>query len=41
MKQTRKEESKKIFSVLKNFNTIKANLPLFKVEGDVHLETKE
>ena len=41
MKQTNKEMSKKIFSVLKNFNTRKANLPLFKVDGDVHLETKE
>ena len=40
-KQTRKEMGKKIFSVLKNFNTIKANLPLFKADGDVHLETKE
>ena len=42
MKQTNKERSeKKIFSVLKIFNTRKANLPLFKGDGDVHLETKE
>ena len=41
MKQTNKEVSKKIFSVLKIFNTRKANLPLFKADGDVHLETKE
>ena len=41
MKQTNKEVSKKIFFVLKNFNKIKANLPLFKADGDAHLETKE